>query len=508
MNIPEINFGNLIYNEHEGKGVYVLNYGEVSSKEFEDYIQGFEALGYPLYEEHTLGANSFCTFKNGNDAIFAAYYPGTEEMRIVTEPNSNFFSFKDIGGRRKVKMLCTQIDLEDFGMSYVLRLCDGRFIIIDGGREWEPEADKLITVLKEQTIHEKPIIAAWIMTHPHCDHYRAFYPFHEKYINEVVIEKFLYNFPEASEEELVCEETNPVYDKEIKLLPKFDDLITSLDIPVYRLHTGQVYNFCDVKFEVLSSPDDAFFKPFANFGGFNVISVVFKMTFEGQVTMWNADTHLVHAKIAERWGEYLKSDIFQITHHGFQGGDIKAHRLANPTVCLLPVEEANAYQYIDYYFDTNLELFYKLDVQEVITGSHGNVTIELPYFPAPNAKQFLYETIERNRKSLGAKTWFFDPVTKDNCTFTFINAARTCDVYADLLFEAPNKTIKSIKINVPGGRCVKNILNPEDADGNALFFNRQSLEALGMPDVESFAVRFRSDEPIVITGAVKAVYSD
>lgn len=511
MNIPEIKFGQKIYSEHEGKGSYVHSYKEVCEDSFEAYIKEIPLLGYELYEEHTLGINSFCTFRKDNDAIFACYYPNIKEMRIVTEPDSNFFDFKDIGGRRKVKMLITQIDLEDYGMSYVLRLIDGRFIIIDGGREWYPEAEKLMNVLKEQNILEKPVIAAWIFTHPHCDHYRAFYPFAEKYINDVIIEKFLYNFPEATDEEAMCEREReaPMWDREFLLLPKLDELVDSLGIPVYRMHTGQIYRFGDLKFEILSSPDDAFFKPFSNFGGFNVISVVMKMTFEGQVTLWNADAELSHAKLADRWGKYLKCDIFQITHHGFQGGDIKVNHFADPKVCFLPVEEVNAYQYIDYYFDTDLDLFYNLNVEEILVGTGKNITIELPYAPSPNAKKLLLDQIERNRRSLGAKTWFFDGITKDNCDFTFINTSgKAATIYADLLFEAPNRTVKSVKIITDGARSKRNLLDPKDADPSALFFNRQSLKFMGMPEASEFSVRFMSDKPIVITGPTKAVYSD
>ena len=43
----------------------------------------------------------------------------------------------------------TQIALEDFGMSYVIRLSDGRFIVIDGGRDFEPESDKLFKALND-----------------------------------------------------------------------------------------------------------------------------------------------------------------------------------------------------------------------------------------------------------------------------------------------------------------------------------------------------------------------
>ena len=52
----------------------------------------------------------------------------------MAEDNCAYFDFADTPRTHSVSAQITQIKLEDFGMSYVIRLTDGRFIVIDGGR--------------------------------------------------------------------------------------------------------------------------------------------------------------------------------------------------------------------------------------------------------------------------------------------------------------------------------------------------------------------------------------
>ena len=109
---------------------------------------------------------------------------------------TSYFSYTDRFRGDMMAPQITQVHLEDFGLSYVIRLSDGRFIIFDGGWNFEPDRNRLFECLKAGSPDEKPVIAAWILTHPHGDHYLCFLGFMEQYGDQVVIEKFLFNFPE------------------------------------------------------------------------------------------------------------------------------------------------------------------------------------------------------------------------------------------------------------------------------------------------------------------------
>ena len=278
---------------------------------------------------------------------------------------------------------------------------------------------------------------------------------------------------------------------------------------VYKAHTGQHYELGGAKMEILSSPDDFYKTPVRDF---NTQSLVIKMTLAGQTILWTADCYLKAAKLAERWDDYLKSDILQAPHHLFVGGDKAAYALINPHTCFVPDTEELCFGIISMHAktsrDNNRYLFFDLNVQDFFTGGNGNVTIKLPYTPRANGRKLYLDTIEKNQKALGASSWFFDSVTSDSCDFTIINSIREeAEIYADLLFENSSNLVLNIKINVPMLSFKKlNLLDGENADPNALYFNRDSLVKKGIPDGKEFAVHFKSNMPVVIIGKKPAAY--
>lgn len=502
--IPELNFGTLQYQEVEGPGCAVLSLGDVPPKAFAKYVSDMAEMGYICQERHCLGSGSFYAFVRGDSALFLNYYPEIRQMRFVGEQNSRYYRLQDRLGGWQLPSLLTQIDLEDHGMSYLLRLSDGRFLILDGGRGWDPEADKLMRQLKSQSPDEKPVIAAWIFTHPHIDHYPCFLTFYEKYRDQVVIQAFLYNFPELTEEAIA---RNPkILEKgEKEYLERMEQYVTEHGALVVRPHTGQVYQFANVRMEVLASLDDTAFYPC----GVNAFSLVLRMFIEGQSILFCADSQLEQAALAERYGTYLKSDILQVTHHGFDGGTTRCYSLVSPSVCLAPVEEELFYGYMSPYYEANKTLIYDLDVQEIRTGSNGDQVLTLPYHAKPNGKYQLFEKAREWQKKLGARSWVFADLTWDTCKFSLLNATFFEGVVsADLYFENPADTIRSIKITVPA--CtVKRVDFADESciDGDALYFNPSSLKKMGIPEGKTFTVHFLSDRPMVIWGKLEPVYT-
>ena len=77
------------------------------------------------------------------------------------------------------------------GMSYVFRGANGEFFILDGGYNTETEADRIYTLLRENTpAGQTPVIAGWYISHLHGDHYVAMLAFSEKYASEVSVRAF------------------------------------------------------------------------------------------------------------------------------------------------------------------------------------------------------------------------------------------------------------------------------------------------------------------------------
>jgi len=386
-----------LYRVHEGQGVYAEYYQEISREQCADYRNQLEEDGFALQEEHCLGINVFYTYMKNQDIYFVSYYPNVQEMHVVSEPNSNWLEYSDNQGEDRVSSLLRQIDLEDFGESYVIRLRDGRMIVFDGGFEYEEDADKLMKTLKEFSPDAKPHIAAWIMTHPHLDHYRCFLIFQKKYEEQVEIEKFIYNFPDTGDEE--CEAI-PALRKfeEQKYLQKMYAEVVKTGAKVYRAHTGQVYQIGNAMLKILSSPDNTMEPPVKDF---NQVSLVIQMEIEGQTILWSGDAYFEKTQLAERYGIHLKSDIFQIPHHGFQGGDEGVYDLISPSVCLICGFD-RVWLGTDFHFyelSYNQHLIYNMDIQEYLAGGNGNITLELPYVPHVNGKEALFKRITKWRTS-------------------------------------------------------------------------------------------------------------
>ncbi len=511
MDINNISFGKLKYCEEEGGGAVTRYYTDVREREYFDFLLSFENFGYEKREEYSLGSSRVSLFAKGDDMLLCNYFPRVNEARIVTEPESEYLSFSDPTSVSRVNAMMTQIDLEDFGTSVVFRLPDGRFIVFDGGWGFEPDADKLVKCLKNQSEGKAPTVAAWIITHPHCDHYRCFSTAYEKYPDAFKVERFIYNIADLSEE---FYKVIPALRGEEEELRKFNRCVKATGAKVYRAHTGQVYEFSGARLEVLASPDDTLVIPVNNM---NHLSLIIKMTIVGQTIMMCADATLSVAGIAKRYGGYLKSDILQPAHHMFTGGDNETYDLIDPAVCVASGFEDHCFGNFSPCHracrDENLHLLYNLNVQDFFTGGTGNVVLTLPYTPRANGRRRYLDKLDKHRKALGAESWFFTELTKDDATFCFVNATYdAAEVSLDLYFENDSGKkydgyVHAIKFSVPALSMKKiNVLDADNVDGDALYYNPNSLSKKGVADGAVFSAHFRSSLPIVIKGKKSADY--
>ncbi|MBO5370496.1 MAG: MBL fold metallo-hydrolase [Clostridia bacterium] len=507
MNIKNIIKENLTYTIDLGKGGVAYSYTGISRHSFIDACNLISENRYERKSNYMIANNEVREFVCGDDYIIAMHYPHMQEMQIVTEKNSPFPSYKNIMTDFRCKSSITQIALEDFGLSYVIKLGDGRFIIIDGGWEFEIEADKIMNCLNEQSPFEKPIIAAWIMTHPHLDHYRCFMPFVQKYADNVVIESLIYSFPDTNNEQPILQKLFECEAKEKEHILRFGNKVAEMGIPTYVPHTGQIYNISNAHIEILSAPEDMFYEEIDDY---NKISLIFKMTLEGQTVLWCGDAYYKQARLALRWGGYLKSDILQVPHHGFCGGEPEEYDIINPDVCMWTVSQEDGYVRIDEYQPNSHYLMHNVDVKEHIC-SDDNVVLPMPYTPNPNGKKIHNDKMEKAQKSIGATSWFFDDMSKEECKFTFMCSlsSSNIEVYADLYFKQPKDFVQNIKITLKPF-CLNKIdlFNPEDADPHAMYFDRSTLKVKGMPENERFGIHFKSDKPFVVSGCKKEVYHD
>ena len=392
-------------------------------------------------------------------------------------------------------------------MSYAIRLSDGRFIVIDGGRELEPDATKLYECLKRGSVTEKPIIAAWIFTHPHPDHFYCFMTFMEKYSAEVIIEKCMFTFPEHDNTErypaLLDSDKRYPYDTSLYFnIPILHEKLQNNKIPVYSPHTGHEYIIGDAKLEILAGIEDTIHLTKI----INATSLVIKMELGGQTILWTGDAIFNRLKLSAKYGTYLKADILQVPHHGCQSGtadaEIEAYRLINPCVCFIPSSGYNVYTSYSPYREAPRFLLRDAGVDEVIAGE-AERTITLPYTPPQEAKSELERKYLSGLNSNGSVAWIFTGLNtsnEDDFIFTLLNTTYfDANLNIELFFEDKGQDVRFIKAIAPR-LVIKTIsIVGEEVDGDALYINFNSLKSLGIPENADFAVRFTSDIPIVVS---------
>ncbi len=470
---------------------------------FDSYCKFFEEIGFTKREYRAHGKFYFAAFEGDKTAVFVILYAGIKELNITVENESKYFTYSDILQNKKASTQVTQIKLEDYGMSYVIRLSDGRFIVIDGGRNFEPDVDSLFNKLKSTSFDEKPVIAAWILTHPDCDHYHCFMGFCEKYGNDVVIQKMMFNFPEHDDFKLYHDlEKSGIDGSDFENIPKMYELIKKTGAEIHTPHTGQVYEIGNASCEILNCIGDVVH--YTYWKNKNEPCLAIRMEIEGQTILWMGDVSCHYSRLYEKFGAYLKSDILQISHHGFGclglDAEIDCYNEIKPSVCFLPVSDYNCYHRISAFRKSTNHIITKLDIDELITGDSGK-TITLPYTAPKSAKKEYQDKYAHGVMDNGAHTWFFTGLNtsnQDDFTFTFLNAInQNANVEINIYFNG-SSDIERIKATIPGSLNNICITDKEKVDGDWLYHNPNSLSKTTIPENTDFAVRFISDIPIIV----------
>ena len=74
----------------------------------------------------------------------------------------------------------------------------------------------------------------------------------------------------------------------------------------------------------------------------NTSSLVFRISMGGQTVMVLGDAYTLSNNIMSKmYGNYLKSDIVQVTHHGYQGGTVQVYNLINAPTAIWPGGKQN-----------------------------------------------------------------------------------------------------------------------------------------------------------------------
>ena len=368
---------------------------------FITFLQSLEANGWEQYSNNIIeGTNLFATYTKDGASVYC-YYISTKNTAYVHVSPNQLLEAREVDNQYEAvcDTLLTQNKLLykvwSGGMGYIIRLSDGRFIIVDSGHSEKDfaEANNLYARLEAQNVLDKITIAAWIITHPHRDHLGGTGDFLRYYnSSQVEIQQFIFNFP--TDEILASVDDTITTDvSDTSKMPTFFMALESLwgQVPITVAHTGQCYYFADAKIEILHTYEDFWPQDLVmqSQDPVNGASVIFSLEVGGQKTMFLADSAVDCSKdLVKMWGSYLKSDIMQAAHHGLNGGSVALYEAIDPVVVLVPsstrkLEKALTFSQTQWLWNNGSS-----NIKELIVAEWEERTFTLPYTPATDAPYF------------------------------------------------------------------------------------------------------------------------
>lgn len=324
----------------------------------------------------------FTILQNEEQTLYLAVREDGEARVVAT---SERWSPTDSAWEKVADPLVTQMRglycVADCGMTYVIRLSDGRFVLIDSGLGEYEEVPHLLSVLEGQNVlGGKPVVAAWFFTHRHGDHFRGFEEFYEQFSDRIRLERLIYQWP-------LAEWTGGCSPSD-----RFDAIAASLpEGSVITPHAGQRFRFADAVFDVLLTAEDLYPAFIRNF---NDTSTVLRMTLGNHRVMWLGDAQRQASDLlCERFtrGD-LAADVLQVAHHGYWGGSVELYTRIDPEILLWPCPDfwyheargwgenqplVNSRKVREIYLAGNEETVLPF-ASDDLTGHH-----RLPAFPAP-----------------------------------------------------------------------------------------------------------------------------
>ena len=374
--------------------------GQTNVEEYREYLKKLDNSGFSCYTTHEITGNHFATYHNAQYTVTVGYYDYEESVRLIIEPLAPAVGLKEDNVYTPVTTSqITMLGMEYLnsdgsytsnGLSVLIRLTDGRFIVIDGGFNRAKHSSELMRHLKEQSSgYAKSMkditIAAWIVTHPHGDHDGLLYGKYSDFMG-IKVERILANF--LSETELTKADNSSSVGGNWGTGEGFEyqkvlAAAKALGATVHQVHVGQVFWFADLKMEVLYTIE-SFGPKVCN--ALNTTSIVLRMEFGGEtVYLSTGDATGYGMEICNKmYGDYLQSDIIQVCHHGYStwgndAGMIKAYRTINAPTVLWPQGMAHYPSHKEKAY--NAVLFEVPNYQEVyVSGAEGDyIILPIPY---------------------------------------------------------------------------------------------------------------------------------
>ena len=344
------------------------------------YIDDCLAAGFKLIGTVTIEDNTFYTLTDEEYVMYIMDTPALDRM-IITVERKDTQCGSDLTGTHTSSdssVTLSQIGQDGgelYGMGYVVRLRDGRFLVFDGGYKDNSASERIYEEMASQTPEgEDIVIAAWILSHSHNDHCGAYVSFTEKHHTDVTLEKVFYNF--GYEEQYTSTSQNYAYYDYVKSMTN-----TKLYPGMQRVnpHPGQSWDFGGLTITFISSGEVMTGDPMASA---NSMSLVWIMETDGQKFIFTADSNSENTPYVMKLypGDTLVCDVLQVAHHGYNSGAMgpEYYEKIDPDFVLWPSGTGNYEKKAVQNLDTNRWILDNVDESRIYVARDEVQRFDLP----------------------------------------------------------------------------------------------------------------------------------
>jgi beta-lactamase superfamily II metal-dependent hydrolase len=296
-------------------------YTKITKESFENKCAELVADGYVLYQQNDVNTNSFRTYYRESDKQMCHIYwvDHYKQMRVITATTDKLPVVSTNGNNDLCSAkLITMQGGDELGM--VIRLNDGRFIVIDGGNSGVKNEDEIYGILKANAPDpENIVIATWYITHGHGDHHGAFSEFATKYSKDTTIKLESMMFNQLNDSKYIS--LGRTGDSALEHMKEYYP-----DVPVYKPLTGQKYTFSKTTIEILYTmsdflPNKIVNEPDGKADGNTqtmpcIIDLVNDADYDDRLFVMGDMVEFACNEICARYGNLIECDVVQVSHHG------------------------------------------------------------------------------------------------------------------------------------------------------------------------------------------------
>ncbi|MBQ9085731.1 MAG: MBL fold metallo-hydrolase [Clostridia bacterium] len=376
-NAPIYTEGTLSHTENFSRDMYSFYYTGTNKTEFNAYCQKVTENGYTLYAKNTIGDNMYYTYKDSKSMLHVYYENDSKTARVLMAPIAKMVDYPlapvSDGNVTEQNVILMDMDYSkqthrDNGMGFIFTMKDGSYVVVDGG--WGHDSETFYQYLKNNNKRAdgKIVIRAWIITHPHEDHYGNIVQFSQTHLNDVTVEYLVGHFATGS-----LASSGAVDDDIAKIYSAFNRFKDAKQIVP---QVGQKMYFGEAEFEFLYTIENLY--PTTTTDG-NTHSIVFRVNFGGQSFLITGDIQVPGMKkTVKTMGAHLKSDYLQVPHHGLDGLE-SFFRAVNPKYAFMCTAKDKAEERYLKSSSALPVLKNQLNVKQFFVADDGYTVLKLPY---------------------------------------------------------------------------------------------------------------------------------